>query len=258
MKVECIPELSREKWLEIEEGFIKHSNFPHCLGAIDGKHIRIIKPQNSGSLYYNYKHYFSIQLLAICDSNYCFTFVDVGDYGKNSDSSIFKNTDFYKKLVNNELDIPDPDFLPGQNDCKIPYVIIGDEAFGLGFNTMRPYGGKILSEKKRIYNYRLSRARRYIECTFGILSNKWRIFHRPLNVSVEFAEDIVKACTVLHNFVRMRDGYKYEDTLSYEGLYDNDNNVIAESSSKSAIAIRDYFAEYFATRDILPWQNRYI
>jgi hypothetical protein len=79
--------------------------------------------------------------------------------------------------------------------------------------------------KKRTYNYRLSRARRYIECTFGILSNKWRIFHRPLNVSVEFAEDIVKACTVLHNFLRVRDGYKHEDALFYEGFYDRLQNL---------------------------------
>jgi hypothetical protein len=93
----------------------------------------------------------------------------------------------------------------------------------------------------------LSRARRYIECTFEILSNKWRIFHRPLNVSVEFAEDIVKACTVLHNFVRVRDGYKHEDALSYEGSYDNNDNGTAEPSSKSAIAVRDYFADYFTT-----------
>jgi hypothetical protein len=149
MKEQCLPKLSRDKWLEIEKGFVKNANFPHCLGAIDGKHIRIIKPQHSRSLYYNYKHFFSIQLLAMCDSNYCFTFVDVGDYGKNSDSSIFKHSEFYKKLINKSLDIPEPDFLPGTNDCKIPYVIIGDEAFGLSFNTMRPYGGKILSIKKK-------------------------------------------------------------------------------------------------------------
>jgi hypothetical protein len=124
---------------------------------------------------------------------------------------------------------------------------------------MRPYGGKILSMKKGTYNYSLSRARRYIECTFGILSNKWRIFHRPLNVSVEFAEDIVKAYTVLHNFVRVRDGYKHEDALSYEGFYDNNNdNGTAEPSSKSAIAVRDYFADYFTTTDVLAWQNLYL
>jgi len=50
------------------------------------------------------------------------------------------------------------------------------------------------------------------------LSNKWRIFQRPLNISPDFAVDIVKACVVLHNFVRERDGYKFEDTLTITGL----------------------------------------
>lgn len=155
------------------------------------------------------------------------------------------------------LAIPDSTFLPEKSDCKIPYVIIGDEAFGLSFNVMRPYGGKNLTLKKRIFNYRLSRARRYIECSFGILTNKWRIFHRPLNVATAFAEDIVKACVVLHNFVRVRDGYRHEDTLSYQGLYDTNDNVEAYSP-RSAIAVRDYYADYFTSTNVLPWQNMYI
>ncbi|CAH1972837.1 unnamed protein product [Acanthoscelides obtectus] len=56
MKEQCIPKPTREKWLEIADGFLKNANYPHCLGAIDGKHIRVIKPQHSGSLYFNYKH----------------------------------------------------------------------------------------------------------------------------------------------------------------------------------------------------------
>ena len=59
-----------------------------------------------------------------------------------------------------------------------------------------------------------------MECAFGILSNKWRIFQRPLNVSLDFAVDIVKACVVLHNFVRENDGYKFEDALTVTGLED--------------------------------------
>ena len=59
-----------------------------------------------------------------------------------------------------------------------------------------------------------------MECAFGILSNKWRIFQRLLNVSPDFAVDIVKACVVLHNFVRERDGYKFEDALTVTGLGD--------------------------------------
>ena len=59
-----------------------------------------------------------------------------------------------------------------------------------------------------------------MECALGILSNKWRIFERPLNVSPDFAVDIVKACIVLHNFVRERDGCKFEDALTVTGLED--------------------------------------
>ena len=58
-----------------------------------------------------------------------------------------------------------------------------------------------------------------MECAFGILSNKWRIFQRPLNVSPDFAVIIVKV-SVLHNFVLERDGYKSEDALTGTGLED--------------------------------------
>lgn len=49
------------------------------------------------------------------------------------------------------------------------YVIVADEAFGMTENLMRPYGGKMLSYEKKIFNYRLTLARRYVECTFGIM-----------------------------------------------------------------------------------------
>lgn len=101
LKEKCLPALSKEDWLNISEGFKKNSHSPNCLGAIDGKHIRIKQPHNSGSLYYNYKKFFPIVLFASCDANYRFTFVDVGSYGKCSDSSIFKNTDFHRSLNEN-------------------------------------------------------------------------------------------------------------------------------------------------------------
>jgi hypothetical protein len=88
--------------------------------------------------------------------------------------------------------------------------------FGLSEHMLRPYSGKHLD----VLNYRLSRARRCIECAFGILSNKCRILHRPLNTSVHFAEDIVKACCTLHNFVRQRDGYNFHDSLHVRGFED--------------------------------------
>ncbi|CAH1979840.1 unnamed protein product [Acanthoscelides obtectus] len=69
-------------WEKVARGFETIANFPHCIGAIDGKHMRVIKPMHTGSLYFNYKHYFSIVLLALCDANYNFLYIDVGAYGK--------------------------------------------------------------------------------------------------------------------------------------------------------------------------------
>jgi len=84
---------------------------------------------------------------------------------------------------------------------------VADEAFALHKNLLRPLPGKTLNEKRRIFNYRLSRARQYIECTFGIMSKKWRVFQTNSLVEPDAAVIITKACCVLHNFVRRRDGY---------------------------------------------------
>lgn len=219
MKERCIPLPDENTWNEIAEGFQIHANFPNCLGAVDGKHIRVVKPERSGSLYMNYKHFFSIGLLAIADTNYKFVYVDVGSYGKDSDSTIFRNSSLWKHMERNTLSIPTPTQLP-ECDIAIPYAFVGDEAFGLHRNLLRPYSGTHLPVHKRVFNYRLSRARRYIECTFGILSNKWRILHRPIDVRVDFAVDVVKCCCVLHNFVRERDGFNFDDTLTISGLQD--------------------------------------
>uniref|UniRef100_A0A8C5LWH2 DDE Tnp4 domain-containing protein n=1 Tax=Leptobrachium leishanense TaxID=445787 RepID=A0A8C5LWH2_9ANUR len=59
MKEECIPTPTEEAWAGISAGFQDRTNFPNGLGAVDGKHVCIVKPLQSGSLYQNYKHYFS-------------------------------------------------------------------------------------------------------------------------------------------------------------------------------------------------------
>jgi len=85
-----------------------------------------------------------------------------------------------------------------------------------------------------------------VGCAFGILRNKWRIFQRPLNVSPDFGVDIVKACVVLHNFVRERDGYKFEDVLTMTGLEDvpGGQSVRGELTANS---VRNTVANYFLT-----------
>jgi len=117
------------------------------------------------------------------------------------------------------LELPIERPLSGTEGPNVPHFFVGDEGFALNRNILRPYGGSNLSVEKRVYNYRLCRTRRYVECAFGILSNKWRIFQRPLNVSPDFEVVIVKA-SVLHNFFRERDGCKFEDALTVTGPED--------------------------------------
>ena len=118
---------------------------------------------------------------------------------------------FFKLLIPNKLHIPPSGPLFTNVTATFPFVFVGDEALSLSENLMRPYAGHNLSEKQRIFNYRLCRARRYVECAFGILSNKWRILHTALNVSKEFSKDIVKACVLVHNLVRSKDWYRSEE-----------------------------------------------
>ena len=60
-----MPEPKQEDWEAIETGFRLRWNFPNCCGAVDGKHVAVRQPPGSGSLYYNYKNYLSIVLMAV-------------------------------------------------------------------------------------------------------------------------------------------------------------------------------------------------
>nr|XP_022911162.1 protein ANTAGONIST OF LIKE HETEROCHROMATIN PROTEIN 1-like [Onthophagus taurus] len=252
LRLECLPEPTKQKWEGIASTFEKRANFPNCLGAVDGKHVRIVNPV--GSMYYNYKGYSSVVLMAVADSDYRFIYVNVGSYGKDCDSSIFKNCSLWKSILNGEQEVPEAKFLPGMTNKEVPYCFVGDEAFALHQHFLRPFGGHNLTITKRIFNYRLSRARRYVECTFGILSNKWRIFHRAINLKPDFAVNIVKACVVLHNFVRERDGYKIEDTFTVTGLAELPGATVVRGRTK-ANDIRNIYADYFMSEvGSVSWQ----
>lgn len=192
---------NQEEWLQIAEGFEKRWNFPHCLGSIDGKHCILQAPANSGSDYFNYKSTFSIVLLAVVDYNYNFVFADVGCQGRISDGGVFAHTTFCKKLYAGTLELPEESILPGRTE-KVPYVFVADDAFALHKHILKPYGGVHENNSpKRIFNYRLSRARRIVENAFGILSSVFRVLRKPLLLKQDKATLVVLSCVYLHNFL---------------------------------------------------------
>uniref|UniRef100_A0A8B9HK57 DDE Tnp4 domain-containing protein n=1 Tax=Astyanax mexicanus TaxID=7994 RepID=A0A8B9HK57_ASTMX len=193
-------------WRHLADEWYRKWNFPHTIGAVDGKHVACKAPPNSGSEFYIYKGFFSIILLGVVSSDYKFIWADVSGNGSSSDAHIYNHSDLQAGLENGDLlGWPHPDPLP--NDTQdVPYILLGDDAFSLRTHMMKPYGAKNLTREERIFNYRLSRGRRVVENAFGILANRFQVLlttmsHHPENVRL-----IVKACILLHNVMRMQPG----------------------------------------------------
>ena len=197
--------------------------FPHCIGAIGGKCLALFNPVNSGSIYFNYKGLFSIVSLALVDRDYKFTYVDIGCQGRISDGEVFKNCELYKLLASNQVHIPPPSpvnnlsdlndsfLLESNHEANIPYVIVPDDAFPLTTYSMKPYSQKNLSDSRRIFNYRLSRARR----------TQRTLLEYYQTDSVFYQQEYMTYC-LLHNLLRVRskDTYtrqSFADEISEDG-----------------------------------------
>lgn len=220
------------------------------MGSVDGKQVTVKCPDNTGSTYFCYVHKFSVNLMAIVDHNYKFICIDVGGYGKNSDGGVFEASAMGQKLLNGTLNTPQDRPLPGQNE-PTPCVLIGDEAFPLRPNLMRPFPYRQTrnDNTKHVYNKRLCRARRVVENAFGILAQKWRVFYRPIEVKVETVISIVKATCLLHNFVRDKQSDQDLQQLLEvpEPLLGALENLPIDGrrATLEAFRIRDRFVTYF-------------
>ena len=195
---------TEEGWRQKADSWYQKWNFPHTVGAIDGKHVACKAPPKTGSEYYNYKGFYSVILFAMVDAEYRFVWADVEGSGSCSDAQIFNQSELKEGLeLDNIAGWPRPDPLPADTQ-DVPYFIVGDDAFSLRNYLMKPYSTKNLTQEERIFNYRLSRARRVVENAFGILANRFQVLLSTMQHHAETVRLIVKACLLLHNLMRTR------------------------------------------------------
>nr|XP_054924953.1 uncharacterized protein LOC129383940 [Dermacentor andersoni] len=138
--------------------------------------------------------------MAVVDSECKYVLIHVGAEGRMSDGGTFKNSDFGHALSPGQLDIPSLGCLLGTS-TNAPYAFVGDEAFQLRKDFMRPFPARHLNDNKRIFNYRLRRARCCAENAFGITAARWRVLLRTMNLQPENVDFVEKAACVLHNFL---------------------------------------------------------
>ena len=192
-----------EDWKKIEERFRNRWNVPHAVGALDGKHIAIKKPKKSESEYFNYKGYFSLVLLALVDADYKFLWVNVGASWSSSDAQIFNRSKLKRRIENGTLGLPSPEplgpgakstLLPAGGRCLCPYALSGQ------------YSRQQLTREERIANYRISRGRRVVENSSGILVKSFRVLLTTMEQRPKVVRDIVLTCVVLHNMLKSHQG----------------------------------------------------
>lgn len=195
------------------------------------------------------------------DADYCFTFVDIGGNGRASDSAIFRDSALNMAMEENTLNMPENG------------IIIGDDAFPLRKNLMKPYSRSNLEVEQLVFNYRLSRARRVVENAFGILVWRFRVFSRPIDLKISTIDKVIWAACSLHNWLRKtnptylpqngvdREDYNSGDVIPgqwREGVGENIlqgvTNLGSNNYSRSAEDIRKQLAKYFLEENPLPWQ----
>ncbi|XP_057654748.1 putative nuclease HARBI1 [Diorhabda carinulata] len=213
---------TQEEWKEIQDEFYWRRNFPHCCGAIDGKHVVIKKMPNSGSEFYNYKGTFSVILLATVDANYCFRYVDVETNGRANDAAVFAKSSLNDTLQENIL-----------------------------VSTKWRRNAQ-LTKKQKIFNYRLSRARRIVKNTFGILVSLFRVFDKPIALNIDKVNEVIKACCALHNWLRTRSSHSYTPTDAWQSrcqtnqALQNVRQLGSNNYSRNAASLRESYADYFS------------
>lgn len=254
---------SESEWKAIADDFGKIWDFPHVLGCVDGKHVRIRAPAKSGSSFYNYKGFFSIILLAVVDAHGRFIFIDVGANGKMNDSTVFKNSYLYIKLKNNDLNIPTPQTLPGQV-LRTPYFFVGDDAFALESNVMKGFNRNLnLSTTQEVFNYRISRTRMTVEMAFGRLARRFRIFENQIEVLPDTCDWIIKCACALHNWLTASISSRQDiyDIDEFPQVFTNLNTTITSptqinksNSAKNATNIRNNLVSYCVTEGDVPYQ----
>ena len=264
---------TEEEWKAVADKFNTNWNFPHCIGALDGKHVAIKNPRHSGSQYFNYERFYSIPFMTLVDANYRILWIHIGARGCHGDAQIWLESDLRAALESDTLGQPPPSPLTDHPDdnIRVPYYILGDNAFALKRYCMNPFSRDSLSMRELVFNYRLSRARRVVENTFGIMAMRFRVLLKTIELKPENVCQVIKCVAVLHNMLLTRSPPARADVDREDENHDiipgrwrdqvvwDDVHTPAQQSGgrplRSGAAVHDTLADYFESpAGIVPWQ----
>ena len=134
--------------------------------------------------------------MGMMDSHYRFVWASCGYPGNSHDAIIFKSTDIWRAIQDDDLI---PNIAKSVDGINVPPLILDDSAFPLQTWLMKPYTNAVLSPQQRYLNYRLSRAWMVTKGAYGQLKERCRVLLRKSESSKVHIRTITLACVVLHN-----------------------------------------------------------
>ena len=134
--------------------------------------------------------------MALVDAEYRFIWASVGAPGNTNDSTLLQSTDLWRKIVEGDVIL---NVAQKIEDVEIRPLILGDGAFPLQTFLMKPHGDAVLTNNKRYFNFRHSRARLVTEGAFGRLKSRFRVLYRKCECNKETVKLYGLAGVVLHN-----------------------------------------------------------
>ncbi|XP_004523624.1 uncharacterized protein LOC101462749 [Ceratitis capitata] len=258
-----LAEPTESTYSTIAEKFSEKWHLPCCAGAITCMKIVTRRKKNRS----NYT-----AVLATCDHNYVFTSLCIGNKCE------FENTSFGQAVINCTLPFPDTEDLTG-NKPKFPYYFAGNLCMPLLKTIMRTYRRFEESDRRKIFNYRISRGYQVIDNAFGILIARMHIFQKAINTKPDDCKSIVRAAVVLHNFIMVNDENQKYCPPKFADWEDDNHSIKAggwrytagkkifslrpakwavRNHKQVAVDRRDFLAAYFESKGAVEFQNEFV
>lgn len=196
---------SNEQVQENKNEFLRKTDFPGCVGCVDGTHIGIISPpfdnQHSALLFYNTKGFHSINVQIVCDANFQILNINTRYAGSVQDSAIWQTSEV-RRLMKQRF----------ENGDQTTWLV-GDQGFPLEPWLMTPVSVPDADSPEARYNLAFKKARALIDKCIGYLKMVFRCLHNrnSLHYSPKRAGKIVAACAILHNIRVSRNEHSEED-----------------------------------------------
>ncbi|XP_026746107.1 putative nuclease HARBI1 [Trichoplusia ni] len=173
----------------IKNKFYTKFGIPGVIGCIDGSHFHIFTPKRDiEHLFYCRKHFYSLNVQMICDSECRIINVNAKYGGATHDAFIWENSQANR-------------YIQDINKNNEQVWFLGDSGYPQRPWMMTPIPDAAEGTPEAKYNTIHGKARVVIENTFGRLKNRWRCLckDRTLHYTPERCATIIMACSVLHN-----------------------------------------------------------